>query len=85
MARELQLQRKLDIFKINVSHERYLSIDLHLLIAIVVLGERWNNLENFKICDICLNFFHKNMSHEQLLFTWSIFRDSSMGKKLKKL
>jgi len=40
MARELQLQRKLDIFKINVSHERYLSIDLHLLIAIVVLGER---------------------------------------------
>ena len=26
---------------------------------------------------------HKNMSHEQLLFTWSTFRDSSMGAKLK--
>jgi len=24
--------------------------------------------------------FHKNMSHEQLPFTRSIFRDSSMGK-----
>jgi len=30
-------------------------------------------------------FFHKNMSHEQLLFTWSAFRDSSMGTKLKHL
>jgi len=26
--------------------------------------------------------FHKNMSHEQLLCTWSTFRDSSMGTKL---
>jgi len=30
-----------------------------------------------------LDFFHKNMSHEQLLFTWSTFRDSSMGTNLK--
>jgi len=28
-------------------------------------------------------FFHKNMSHEQSLFTWSTFRDSSMSAKLK--
>jgi len=28
-------------------------------------------------------FLHKNMSHEQLHFTRSIFRDYSMGTKLK--
>jgi len=28
-------------------------------------------------------FFHKNMSHEQLLFTWSTLRYSNMGTKLK--
>jgi len=28
-------------------------------------------------------FFHKKMSHEQLLFTGSTFRDSTMGTKLK--
>jgi len=28
-------------------------------------------------------FFHKNMSHEQLLFMWSTLRDSSMGTKKK--
>jgi len=27
--------------------------------------------------------FHNNMSHEQILFTWSIFRDSSIGTKLE--
>jgi len=27
--------------------------------------------------------FSQNMSHEQLLFTWSTLRDSSMGTKLK--
>ena len=30
-----------------------------------------------------LEIFHKNMSHEQLLFKWSTFRDSSMCTKLK--
>ena len=29
------------------------------------------------------NFFRKNMSHEQLLFTWSILLASDMGTKLK--
>jgi len=28
-------------------------------------------------------FFLKNMSYEQLPFTWSTFGDSSMGTKLK--
>jgi len=28
-------------------------------------------------------FFHKNMTHEQLLLTWSTFRAASMGTKLK--
>jgi len=46
--RKWQLQCKSDIFKINVSHERYLSIDLHFLITIVVWGESLNNFENFK-------------------------------------
>jgi len=32
----------------NVSHERYLSTDLHFLIAILVWGESLNNFENFK-------------------------------------
>jgi len=26
-------------------------------------------------------FFHQNMSQEQLLFTWSTLRDSTMGTK----
>jgi len=30
-----------------------------------------------------LEFFHKNMSHKQLAFMWSKFRDSSMGTNLK--
>ena len=38
-----------------------------------------------KLMKVCspLDFFQKNMSHEQLLLTWSTFRDSSMGPKLK--
>ena len=35
-----------------------------------------------KVCRL-LEFFHKNMSHEQLLFMWSTFRHSSVGTKLK--
>jgi len=35
-----------------------------------------------KVCSP-LEFFLKNMSHEQLLFMGSTFRDSSMGTKLK--
>ena len=31
-----------------MSHERYLSTDLHFLIAVVVWGESLNNFENFK-------------------------------------
>jgi len=40
-------------------------------------------LKNSWQCVVRLNFFHKNMSHEQLLFTWSILLVSDMGTKLK--
>jgi len=38
-----------------------------------------------KLMKVCSppEFFHKNMSHEQLLFTWSTFRHSSTGTKFK--
>jgi len=43
----------------------------------------WNIFEILmKVCSP-LEFFHKNMAHEQLLFTWSTFRDSNLGTKLK--
>ena len=47
--------------------------------------QSWNIFE--KLMTVCSppEFFHQNMSHKQLLFTWSIFRDFSMGTKLKEL
>jgi len=42
-----------------VSHERYLSTDLHFLIAIVVWGESLNNFENFKKLWCTPEFFLK--------------------------
>ena len=46
-------------------------------------AQSWNIFE--KLMKVCSppEFFHKNMSHEQLLFTWSTFHDSGMGIKLK--
>jgi len=37
-----------------------------------------------KLMKVCSppEFFHRNMFHEYLLFTWCTFRDSSMGTKL---
>ena len=55
-------QRKSDILKINVSHERYLSTDLHFLIAIVVWGESLNNFENLKKLWCTPEFFHKKVA-----------------------
>jgi len=59
----------------------YFSHDPHFVILAWV--QSWNIFE--KLLKVCspLEFFHKNMSHEQLLFTWSTFCDSSMGTKLK--
>jgi len=42
-----------------VSHERYLSNDLHFLIAVTVWGESLNNIENFKKLWCTPEFFHK--------------------------
>ena len=66
-----------------MSHERYLSTDLHFLIAIVVWEESLNNFENFKKVRCPPEFCHKKKSHEKLFFYESIFRDFSMGTKLK--
>ena len=43
----------------------------------------WNNLEKLMKVWCLPEFFHKNMPHEDLLFMWSTFRDSSMGTKWK--
>ena len=42
-----------------MSHERYLSTDLHFLIAVVVWGESLNDFENFKKLCWTAEFFHK--------------------------
>ena len=59
----------------------YFSLDPHFAIL------AWVQSSNIHEKHVKLwsppEFFHKNMSEEQLLFTWSIFRDSSMSAKLK--
>jgi len=65
----------------HVSRTITFSCDLHYMILAWV--QCWNIFE--KLMKVCSppEFFHKNMSHEQSLFTWSTFHDSSMGTKLK--
>jgi len=59
----------------------YLSCDPYFVILAWV--QSWNIfLKLMKVCSPP-EFFLKNMSHELLLFTWSIFCDSTMGRKLK--
>ena len=50
---------------------------------ILALVQNWNISEELMKLWSPPEFFHKNMSHEQLPFMWSTFRDSSMGTKLK--
>ena len=59
----------------------YFSCDPHFVILAWV--QSWNIFEKLMKVWSLPEFFHKNMSHEQLLFTWSKFRDSSMGTNLK--
>jgi len=59
----------------------YFSRDPHFVILAWV--QSWNISEKLMKVWSLLELFHKNMSHEQLLFMWSTFRDSSMGTKLK--
>ena len=70
------------LMKLRCRHN-YFSSDQHFVILAWV--QSWNIFE--KLMKVCSppEFFHRNMSHEQLLFTWSTFRDSSMGTKLKHL
>jgi len=61
--------------------------DLSCVTHVVILAwvQSWNIFEKLmKLCSLP-GFFHKNMSHEQLLFIWSTFGDSSVGAKLKYL
>ena len=59
----------------------YFSHDAHFVILAWV--QSWNIFQKLMKLLIPTDFFHKNMSHEQLLFTWCTFRDSSIGTKLK--
>jgi len=59
----------------------YFSCDPHYVILAWV--QSWNMFEKLMKLWSPPEFFHKNMSHEQLAFMWSTLRDSSMGKMLK--
>ena len=60
---------------------RYFSRDPYFVI--LALAQSWNIIEKLMKVWIEPEIFHNNMCNEQLLFTWSTFRDSSMGTKLK--
>ena len=77
----MKLWSPLEFFYKNMSTNNYFSRDPHFVNLAWV--QSWNIFE--KLMKVCspLDFFHKSMSHEQLRLTWSIFRDSSTGTKLK--
>jgi len=56
----------------------YLSCDPDFVILAWVQG--WIIFEKLMKLWSLPEFFHKSMSHEQLLFTWSIFRDYAPKK-----
>jgi len=72
---------RLNFFTKTCLTNNYFSHDSHYVILAWV--QSWNIFS--KVMKLCSppEFFHKNMSHEQLHFTWSTFCDSSMGTKLK--
>jgi len=72
---------RLNLFTKSCLTNNYLSRDPHFKILAWV--ECWNIFEKLMKLWNPSEFFHKTMSHEQLLFTWSTFRDSSMSAKLK--
>ena len=71
----------LEFFHRNMSHDNYFSHDPQFVILAWV--QSWNIFE--KLMKVCIppEILHKNMSHEWLPLSWSTFRDSSMGTKLK--
>jgi len=68
---------RLKFFTKTCLTNNYFSRDPHVVILQRV--QSWNIFE--KLMNVCSppEFFHKNMSHEELPFMWSRFRDSSMG------
>ena len=76
----MKLQCPLVYFhKICLTNNYFLRDPHYVILAWV---QSWNIFEKLMKLWSLPEFFHKNMSHEQLLFTWSTFRDSSMGTKL---
>ena len=72
---------RLILFRETCLTNNYLSHEPYFVILAWV--QSWNIFEKLnKVCSPP-EFFHKNMSQEQLLFTWSTFCDSTMGTKLK--
>ena len=69
---------RLNFFTKTCLTNNYFSRDSHFVILAWV--QSWNIFE--KLMNVCSapEFFHKNMSHEQLLFTWSTFRDDAPEK-----
>jgi len=72
---------RLTFFTKTCLMNNYFSRDPHFVILAWV--QSWNIFEKLMKVWSRPEFFNKNMSHEQLLFMWSTFRDSSMGTKLK--
>ena len=74
------------VVRLNVFTKTCLTINdfsrdpYFMILAWVQSGNIFEKL--MKVCS-SPEFFYKNMSHEQLVFTWFTFRDSSMGTKLK--
>ena len=71
---------RLNFFPKTCLTNNYFSRDPHYVILAWV--QSWNIFETLMKVWSPPEFFHKNMSHEQLLFMWSTLRDSSMGAKL---
>jgi len=72
---------RLNFFTKTCLTNNYFSRDQHFVI--LAWKQSWNiHGKHMKLWSP-LEFFNKNISHEQSLFTWSTFRDSSMGTKLK--
>jgi len=60
---------------------KYFSSDPHFMILAWV--QSWNIFGKLMILWSLPELFNKTMSHDPLHFTWSTFRNSSMGAKLK--
>jgi len=72
---------RLNFFTKTCLPNNYFSCDPHFVILAWV--QSWNIFEKLMKLWSSPEFFHKNMSHQQLPFMWCTLRDSSMGTKLK--